>query len=247
MQLQKHVAALGAMSITAVAGSFAVAQSAHAYPGCNSAPNQYADQTTDGGYKGQAGWFYTAAPGVHKYTQDFSLTHLYTFVNGGNSEVEVGHYKGYGPEQNAYPYPHFYSSKQDSVTPYTEHDYEEVPHNSWVFYETNYLGYDQTHQWYNWAAYTNSTSPRITWHNKDMAGAGQATAGGEIASTTKGDTMNVSAEPHDQLKTNNSTFSDWTPQLMSSRGDTTRTCNDPGYAFSYQSQFQRFTASGSKP
>jgi len=228
-----------------------------AYPNCPVDPNYYAFQYATKGYKGQFGWLYTFVPSVPDYNNDFSLSHLYSFTprdspsqpifQHGDWFVEVGWYQGYGTQLIAYPYPRYYTAKQDSTWSYTELNFGEAVRNTHVDYEIQYVGYDYGNNRYKWSVYAdNLGSPLQTWEHKDMA-TGVPSTGGEVNEfANSGTQMRTDVIPNHQLKDSNGNWNNWTPSYMTSQSDSTSACDDLSFTFTWDAQYQDFRVTGSR-
>jgi len=229
----------------------AYAYSSCGYPNVN---NAFADQVTSHEYKGMYGWYYSNLPSLPNYTDDFSDSHLYLSAGSatGSSFIEVGDYKGSGYTHDAPAFSggYFYTAYGSSTDPYDEIDFGEVPQSTYVDYEIQYTGYNDSDGEWKFAAYGNS-SLLATWGTPSQS-AGVALAGGEIGHESgtgyfPGTEMLTTAEPDFQLLDTSGNWNNWTPSYMSSVGDSVTTCNDPGFTFSYSSDYMQFSATGTEP
>ena len=186
------------------------------------------------------GWFYTYQPSVPNLNTQFSLTHLYPFTNSGTSFVEVGVYRGFGPEKIA-SNSSFYTSRADSVTSYQEKNFRDAPADTFVAYEAQYEGFNFSTNKYIWGVYADDLVNRLwTWENKDL-GMGIALSGGEV--NARGVEMRSRIIPSHQLKLD-STWHNWTESFMSQQGDFVRTCDEPDVVWSYNVKFDDYQLSG---
>jgi len=216
------------------------------YLHCAFVPNWYGQQWTDKGYVGMFGWFFTFQPFVPDLNTQFSLSHLYVFAEGPSfPSVEVGVFRGLG-QQRIQTNSGYYSAVEDSVTAYTEHDYEDAASGVYVVYEVQFEGFDFGVMKYMWGVYANDlTTARDVWRIKDLPN-GHAVSGGEVTRST-GIEMAVSLIPNHQLKTSDSIWHDWNPTFMSQQADNTNICNNLGFGYVSGRQFDSYSVGGTGP
>lgn len=205
------------------------------------APHRYARQWTNNFYHGQFANFWTYQPSVQNLQTQFSLNHVYPHTNSGNSFVEVGWYRGFGFDKIA-SNSSFYSSMEDSVTPYDEDNFQDAPQNTFVVYEAQYIGFNFSTNKYIWRVYAGSLEePGLkTWENRDL-GAGRGVSGGET--NANGNQMIGRIVPSHLLQISG-TWHNWTDAFMAQTGDSTLICDQPNVVIGYQIRFDDWQFSG---
>lgn len=218
----------------------------NAWSHCNADPNWYADQNTANLYTGIAGWFFTYQPFVPNVNTDFSLSHLYAFRDVGATFVEGGVYRGFGPQKIAMN-SSYYSARAEPGQPYKENNYEDAPTNTSVKYKVQNIGFRDVVQKWAWGVYMDDFgNPKVVWEMAHINWA-QALSGGEVT-RDRGIEMPVRMTPsHQILNPGDGLWYNWTDATMSLLGDSTATCNDPGFSISYNVRFDDYQVTGTGP
>jgi hypothetical protein len=236
------IAIIAAVLVTMTAtGAAEASHSAWAHCSSHWVPNRYTRQWTNNFYHGQFSWFWTYQPAVQNLNTQFSLNHLYPHTNSGTSFVEVGWYRGFGPEKIAVN-SSFYTVMQDSVTPYQEKNFQDAPQNTFVLYEAQYIGFNFSTNKYIWRVYANSQAePGLwTWENRDL-GMGKAISGGET--NANGNQMIGRIVPSHLLQISG-TWYNWTDATMAQLGDSTFICDQPNVVLTYNVRFDDYQFNG---
>lgn len=219
---------------------------------CPPTTNDFAKQYTTNFYHGLFGWMHTYNPSLRDINNQFSLSHLFAYTNGGGSFAEVGWYRGVGWQFNT-DIPRYYTAGQDSVTAYDERNISSPvpPIGSTITYEVQYEGFDFGTNKYIWRPYANGAALNPPWLNKDLAMAIQE-SGGEIAWRfdyrfgKSGTQMAVRVTPAHQINLNGG-WNNWNDTFMQSQGDTARTCTHIPYQLQYFHRFDDYVISGTNP
>lgn len=213
--------------------------------------NQYAQQRTHLGYIGLFGMIYTYDPVVPQYRSQFSVAHLYVF-NDGSAHVEVGWYKGHGGQTgHDTATTSYFSTAQDALTPYQEHDYAAATASTYLKYETRWVGYDFGLQRDLWAVWADDfTTAKDTWPIASFP-QGYGLSGGEVAAqfpaTYSQLEMHARIAPSHQLQVGNGTWYDWTQANMTLLGDSTSDCEDNSYSLTWYTPYDDLLAAGTAP
>jgi hypothetical protein len=212
--------------------------------------DRFSDQYTANTYTGLAGQMWTYQPSVPNLQTDFSLSHLYMFTDNFTPFIEVGWYRGFGPQKIA-SNSSYYTAREEPGQPYLELNFEDVPNAQFIGYKVENVGFDDGTAKWHWAVYHAPGgqafgSPFITWALASVNWA-RALSGGEVT-TRSGIQMQVfTAAPHILLNPGDAQWHNWTDAYMAETLDTTFTCNDPGFFLSYNVRFDNYVISGNNP
>jgi hypothetical protein len=207
--------------------------------------HDFAHQYVGGSYYGQYGWFVTYNVSVPRPNTAFSLSHLYSYYGSSDPTqaytwVEVGYYKGYGP-QLVVTTPHYYYAWSDAGT-YHEVDSSKTPSvGSTRVYEVEFQGHNYTLGTDDWYVY---------WDGFDIADgkihlssmpSSNALAGAEVQSDSSSWTqVQMHATPDQEVIRSNYTWPSWT----SSNFPATAACQSTGLTLTETTKFTNFSASG---
>lgn len=203
---------------------------------------------------GEYGQFITYNVTVPYETSEFSLSHIYIYVDTANGndanpahsnyEIEDGYYKGAGSGSSPKDVstPHYYRTFMDG-TGYHEGDDSDYPDiGSTRLYELLYIGHNNNLGTDDWQYYYENTStPRDTVHMYGGFAWGHPLAGGEVISYGNGVQMETHGVPAFEIESRSSVWSNWT-----SSDTGTAACASAGLAFNVISPYQEFTATGTK-
>jgi hypothetical protein len=238
----------GTVIIAVAAAVFVGAPPASAFSvgacGVGNAYHVWGHQWATGNYYGQYGWFTTYNMSVPDPNTAFSLSHLYTYANNTNpgyatTWIEVGYYKGYGP-QRVVTTPHYYYAYSYNNT-YTEVDSSSGPSTgSSISYQVEFQGHNNTLKTDDWTVYWNGVGTvRGTIHQPSMS-SGHALAGGEVQGDASSWTqMQTHGTAKQQIILTSYTWHDWTTYFTS-----TTACESAGITFKENSNYMDFTANG---
>jgi hypothetical protein len=238
------IACAAVVAITARVGSSpAIAAPNLAWPVCNFGTHPTAHQFTANLYLGENGVSYTFQPNVPSLTTQFSLWHLYPMRDNYDPWVEVGWYRGYGPEKIATNTSYF-TAKHEIGGIYIEHDFEDVPNNTAINYQLENTGFNPITGKYIWKAYARNdfVNPLFTWEvgsinwARGLSGTEASGAGIEEHGWTQAS--------HQLLLPTDHVWHPWTQALMDLNNDGTTTCADPGLTLGYNTYFDNFVVTG---
>src|SRR5436305_501865 len=133
------------------------AKPSQAWPVCNFGTHPTSHQFTNNLYLGQEGAFYTFQPNVPDLNTEFSLSHLYPFRDNYNPWVELGWYRGYGPQKKASNSSYF-TAMNEVGSGYIEHDFQDAPNATIINYLIENEGFDNVTGKYIWRMYTGTSS-----------------------------------------------------------------------------------------
>lgn len=233
------------LAVQLLAASPVLAYSYCQYP---AAGNRYAQQTTaHNQWNGVYALLQTTNPQIKSGAQpyyDFSVSHV--FMEYGWPFIEVGFYVGSGYPQgsNVTSVPAYYDVWRSTQDGYQERDKQVFPAlGTWNSYEIVYDSYDSTGHNYYWDVLVNGTRIEQVINN-DLQKTGQAAAGGETNHPADLNGISVSAQPQELLQGPSVPWTEWTPTLMTTSGDSTTTCVDLGVTWTYTNQFDKYSAYG---
>lgn len=246
-----------AAAVTALIASVLLSSPAAAFGSCG-AGHPASHQWTYNQYSGEAGALYTYQPYLPDINNQRSIAHLYPFYGSNYFPfAEVGWYRGSG----AGPYPYlatsstYYSASQDTGGVYDERDYFNAPDATPVNYKILNTSYDNVAGKWIWTPYANDlvnplyTPPDGLGWRVSMNWA-RGLSGGELSSVTtyRGMEMHVWTQPtHELLLPSDGQWHLWTQDLMTLNNDSTVTCNDPGFTFTYNTPFDNYVVTGTSP
>jgi hypothetical protein len=222
-----------------------------AYSNCQypAAGNRYAQQTTankqwNGVYAQLKTWNPYIISGYGPY-YDFSVAHLYLeWVTPGTPFIEVGYYVGTGYPHGSYvtTVPAYYDAWRSTQGGYQERDKQVYPaYGTWNSYEIVYDSFDGSN--YYWDVLVNGTRIEQVINN-DLQKTAQAAVGGETDNPSDLNEITVSAQPQQLLQSQSVPWTEWSPTLMTSSGDSTTTCVDPYVTWTYTTQFDNYSVDG---
>jgi len=240
---RRGLLARSALVLSLVAGGMLLsAGPAAAISGCGGSNyHDYAQQYNNNtNYWGEFGWYYTYNPTVYDIYTDFTVSHAYIQQYYASvSFVEVGWYKGYGPQRQV-SVPYYYAVHEDQYSGYQETDFNDYPNlGSSRLYELLYTGHDYTTNKAKWSFYyRDQTSPKLTAEVASLDG-GEPLAGGEVdGQGSDGTQIQVHGTPEWQVENHSNTWLNWTTAIS------TVTCADPGFSYKANTAYTDFSASG---
>lgn len=243
----RTTASILALTALLAASTVTAKPASAAYSACGGSPNYYAQQYLGKNtYYGQFGYFNSNNINVAHPTSQFSLSHLYLgAASAGGApptvpEVEVGWFVGMGAGSHSTTSPQVFTAIYDDMGVFHEQDFAYLGAGSSHSYQLTYRGYDYNTSKQIWGTYFDG-GLLVGW--RLALPYGKPSAGGE-APRGDGAQMAVHGTSHQQLQTGDGQYHDWTPAYMSLQNDHTYACDDVGYDFHINSQFEDYVATG---